>query len=561
MTIAASDIKTAPFAGDGVQTRFDFSFKVLNSKDVEVYINDEKIASGYTVTLLSTIGGYVTLSSALALGSRLVIIRNVVLEQQVDLQDGQAFYPEVLEGSLDRSTMILQQLQEQLKRSVKAPNSEATLDELPSASSRANKLLMFDSSGQPKSATAVEFIDQNALNSAREDSINAASAAENAAQAAANSAQSLAYAAAGVSNRNLLINGNFLVRQFGETATIPAVTGTVRNAVVDRWWYWMNTDTDALGPISISYDSALRLTATSTAGNSASNIYLYQDVKISPEWVGKTFTFSIRYRLSMAASAGRKVLDAAGYVTGMAGDTGAGIASTILTADGEWHTVSMSGTIPDKTIVRFIFALGLTTAGDYFDLAFAKMEAGSVATAFVSDYERDLAVCRQYYNASLTGRVVQTTGTAPDQTLPMTGGSISKATYAQLWSWATAASQTRTLAQYNADNTLRTFFIDNGDGTFRLPDWRDLFLRSTGASRNAGTYQADELKSHRHMNGVVNNTDACFNYGGTTTDVPGSATDSMEEDQDARTYQGYTSTTGGAETRPVNVSINHFIYY
>ena len=91
---------------------------------------------------------------------------------------------------------------------------------------------------------------------------------------------------------------------------------------------------------------------------------------------------------------------------------------------------------------------------------------------------------------------------------------------------------------------------------FRLPDFRGVFLRgfSDGSSidsgRAFGSFQADELKSHRHelRSDLIG---AQPLQGGTPDAIFNQANELL----------GYTENTGGIETRPVNRTVSYWIKY
>lgn len=110
----------------------------------------------------------------------------------------------------------------------------------------------------------------------------------------------------------------------------------------------------------------------------------------------------------------------------------------------------------------------------------------------------------------------------------------------------------------------------SGDGstTFRLPNYRGLFLRGRAngsgndpdrASRiamnaggatgdNVGSYQADEFKTHNHIMEI--------GYGGSNSASRASgAGSSVYQNDDA------TNSNGGNETRPKNAYVNYIIKY
>ena len=149
------------------------------------------------------------------------------------------------------------------------------------------------------------------------------------------------------------------------------------------------------------------------------------------------------------------------------------------------------------------------------------------------------------------GTVLTYTGdTAPEGWLMCHGAAISRADYSALY----AVIGNR-------------FGYGNGDTTFHIPDFRGKFLRGHDAGAgydpdrysrgnhypggatgdSVGSYQADEFKSHSHVettmvnNGYGSDTGGWYWANHTTTTS--------------------TSFTGGSETRPNNISVNYIIKY
>lgn len=125
MTIS-SNLSTVTRNGNGVATSFSFPFKVWDTSQLGVYITDPDGAttttSNFTATLSGS-GGNVVYPAAggvvLPTGWTITIIRSMPFTQNVDLVNGQAFYPDVIEQALDQLTATCQQLDEGLSRSVK----------------------------------------------------------------------------------------------------------------------------------------------------------------------------------------------------------------------------------------------------------------------------------------------------------------------------------------------------------------------------------------------------------------------------------------------------------
>lgn len=89
----------------------------------------------------------------------------------------------------------------------------------------------------------------------------------------------------------------------------------------------------------------------------------------------------------------------------------------------------------------------------------------------------------------------------PKGSMKLNGASYSKTAYAALWNWALHNGVVVALGSW----TVGTFkFADNGDGTFKIPDLRGVFVRnaadgsSVDSGRAIGSFQANQNKAHTH---------------------------------------------------------------
>ena len=132
MTISSTTRKAGPFIGNGVTTDFPFDFKLFEAADLRVVHADALgvetdlvHVTDCTVTLNAdqdeNPGGSVVLNAPLVAGDRLVLLSAVPELQPVDLTNQGGFYPELVNGGLDRATVLSQQLREQLGRSITLP--------------------------------------------------------------------------------------------------------------------------------------------------------------------------------------------------------------------------------------------------------------------------------------------------------------------------------------------------------------------------------------------------------------------------------------------------------
>lgn len=219
MTISSTTRKAGPFIGAGTTTIFPFAFKVFAATDI--LLTRLNVSTGietalilntdYTVALNAdqngNPGGAITLvAGALATGFNLTLTSSIQNLQPIDLTNQGGFYPGVLNDGFDRSTIVAQQQNEVIARSIKVPVSDANaVVELPVAALRANKAIVFDAQGNA-GVSADDYVNQ-ALNAA-----GSAAAALASKQAALTSEQTaLAYL------------NDFKGRYYGALASDPTV--------------------------------------------------------------------------------------------------------------------------------------------------------------------------------------------------------------------------------------------------------------------------------------------------------------------------------------------------
>lgn len=126
MTISTQDSKVN-YQGNGQTTVFQIPFPFLENEQIYVQKKDAEgnlinytYGTDYTVTGAGEEnGGSVTLNVAPEQGSTISIYRDVPLTQEVDYRENEIFPAETHEEALDKLTMEVQQIQEQLDRSVK----------------------------------------------------------------------------------------------------------------------------------------------------------------------------------------------------------------------------------------------------------------------------------------------------------------------------------------------------------------------------------------------------------------------------------------------------------
>jgi hypothetical protein len=157
MTISTTIIKVS-YSGDGTQTVFPYTFKINAEADIQVIIRASNgtetvktLTTHYSVSGVgSASGGNVTMVTAPSATETIVIRRDTTQTQTVDLVENDPFTAETVEGAFDKSVAIVQELQEEVDRSIKLSrtntitSTEFTVD----AATRANKILAFDANGE-----------------------------------------------------------------------------------------------------------------------------------------------------------------------------------------------------------------------------------------------------------------------------------------------------------------------------------------------------------------------------------------------------------------------------
>jgi hypothetical protein len=159
MTVS-SELNRKEYAGDGLTTAFATSPVVFfDSADLKVYVVTtatgaatlQTITTHYTVSGGSGSTGTVTMLTAPTAAQTLVIVRDVAATQSSDFVNNDINDAETLEDALDRLTMLTQQNEAAISRSVRLADSDVTgVDlEIPAADivDRASKFVGFDSSG------------------------------------------------------------------------------------------------------------------------------------------------------------------------------------------------------------------------------------------------------------------------------------------------------------------------------------------------------------------------------------------------------------------------------
>ncbi|WNK00109.1 hypothetical protein L2D14_01465 [Thalassospiraceae bacterium LMO-JJ14] len=139
------------YTGDGVTTTYAYPFPVFAGPDLEVYVDGvlQILSTAYTVTGAGqSTGGTVIFAMPPDDGSVILILRRLTIARTSDFQASGEFRAKVINDELDFQTAVLQQINDDLGRTVRLQRTDAAaVLELPGAAARADGALTFDAEG------------------------------------------------------------------------------------------------------------------------------------------------------------------------------------------------------------------------------------------------------------------------------------------------------------------------------------------------------------------------------------------------------------------------------
>lgn len=154
------------YTGNGTTDTYAYNFKIFEDSELRVVV--EKVSDGTLTTLTLTTdyvvegagegsGGSITFvdngqvyldsDGFLDTGYTLTIRRVLPLTQETDIRNQGPYYPSIHEDQFDRFIMIDQQQQDEIDRSIKAPETEDTGPTIPTVAERANSYAYFNADG------------------------------------------------------------------------------------------------------------------------------------------------------------------------------------------------------------------------------------------------------------------------------------------------------------------------------------------------------------------------------------------------------------------------------
>jgi hypothetical protein len=162
-TLTVSDTNPrVQYTATSSQTVFAYAFPIFADADLKVYQDTTllTLTTDYTVSgAASSSGGNVTLGTGATTGDIITIYRDLAVSRSSDYQTGGDLLAETLNDDLDKLVMMVQQSEFDVSnRSIRfgqfvtgLPLNEIT----DNATDRANKVIGFDSSGQPIATTEI----------------------------------------------------------------------------------------------------------------------------------------------------------------------------------------------------------------------------------------------------------------------------------------------------------------------------------------------------------------------------------------------------------------------
>nr|ADD96030.1 hypothetical protein [uncultured organism MedDCM-OCT-S04-C369] len=159
MTISSTTVKNS-YSGNGTLDTFNYTFKIFADADIQVIIRDasatetvKTLTTHYTITGAgSASGGTIVFTAGnIPTATETVVIRRASPQTQaIDYIANDPFPAESHEEGLDRSMMAIQQLQEEVDRSIKLSrtNTMNSTEFTVGDTDRAGKIFGFDSNGE-----------------------------------------------------------------------------------------------------------------------------------------------------------------------------------------------------------------------------------------------------------------------------------------------------------------------------------------------------------------------------------------------------------------------------
>ena len=144
------------YTTNGSLTSFAFSFQINAASELKVILGEttQSLSTHYTVTIATDGTGTVNYASAPTTGQKLTILANKPLSRTSAYSTGASFTAASLETDFDNTSMVLQQFEETIDRTLKLPEfvtgstaPSLTVPYNDTSSSNANKVIGYNTDG------------------------------------------------------------------------------------------------------------------------------------------------------------------------------------------------------------------------------------------------------------------------------------------------------------------------------------------------------------------------------------------------------------------------------
>ncbi len=109
------------YTADGINKTFETPFIIFNEEALDVYLDEEKITQGYTIQMDDEMRGQVVFETAPENGTLITLSRHLTIARTSDFQEGGSLRANTLNYELDYQTACLQELADNINRSMVLP--------------------------------------------------------------------------------------------------------------------------------------------------------------------------------------------------------------------------------------------------------------------------------------------------------------------------------------------------------------------------------------------------------------------------------------------------------
>lgn len=137
------------YTADGINKTFETPFIIFNEEALDVYLDEEKITQGYTIQTDDEMRGQVVFETAPENGTLITLSRHLTIARTSDFQEGGSLRANTLNYELDYQTACLQELADNINRSMVLPPYAVGSDtQLTLPLPKAGRAIVWDADGK-----------------------------------------------------------------------------------------------------------------------------------------------------------------------------------------------------------------------------------------------------------------------------------------------------------------------------------------------------------------------------------------------------------------------------